>query len=175
MKKSLLILSFFLASSLAFADVKIGVVDLEFALSETQEGAKAKTDLKKEQEDMQADLTKKETGIRSMQSKLQNQMAAMSSEKKQAEEMKIQEKAAELQQLYMSMQQKMMSRQREVMDSLIYKITILSNKLAKEGKFDIILNKSQATVLYAKPEMDLTNQIIAKYNEAYPVKTSNKK
>jgi len=175
MKQLLLTISFAFLSAFALADAKIGVIDLERAMNEVDEGAKAKADLKKEFEIKQAVLDKKQDEIKKLQESFENQASVMKPEVRQNKAMELQKKAGEAQQLYMTMQQEMMKRQQDVMGNILQKMAVVSSALSKEGGYDLILNKNETTVLFAKPALDLTSEAIRKFNAIYPNKVSTKK
>jgi outer membrane protein len=147
--------------------IKIGVVNLERAINEVDEGAKAKADLKKEFDQKQATLDMKQNEVKAMAEAAEKQSGVMKPEAKQAKMMEVQRKAAEVQQIYMGMQQDMMKRQNEVMGAILQKMNTVASTIGTEGGYTAILNKTETSVLYAKPSLDLTNELIRRYNEAY--------
>jgi outer membrane protein len=148
------------------AGVKIGVVDLERAINEVDEGAKAKAELKKEFEAKQGILDKKQEEVKKMQESLESQAAVMKPAVKQEKAMELQKKIGEVQQLYVSMQQDMVKRQQDAMGGILQKMSGTFQALGKEGDFTVILNKSETAVLYVKPSLDLTNEAIRRFNES---------
>lgn len=170
MRNILFIISFTIFSTFSFADIKIGVIDLERAMNEVNEGASAKSDLKVQFDKKQKILDEKQKEIQKLQADFENQSAIMKPEIKQNKAMELQKKAAETQQLYMTMQQEMMKQQQDIMGAILQKMAGISSTLANEGKYDMILNKSETSVLFAKSSFDLTNEAIRRYDELYSSK-----
>ncbi len=163
-----------LFSVAAFAeDVKIGVVDLERAINEVNEGAKAKADLKKEFEAKQAILDRKQDEAKKMQESFESQAAIMKPAVKQEKGMELQRKIAEVQQLYVTMQQEMVKRQQDAMGGILQKMSGIMNALGREGDYTTILNKNETAVLFVKSHLDLTNEAIRRYNETYSSKNKS--
>lgn len=103
-----------------------------------------------------------------MQESLQSQSAMMKEETRQAKGAEFQQKVAEAQQMYGNMQQDMVKRQQEVMGDILKKAEPIISDLAKKGDYDLVLNKTEAVVVYAKPELNLTDTVIKRYNSSYP-------
>lgn len=157
-----------LSATTALADdMKIGFANLERAINEVDEGAKAKADLKKEFDQKQALLDKKQSEAKALNDAAENQSAALKPEARQAKMAEVQKKVAEVQQLYMTMQQDMMKRQNEVMGGILQKMNTILQTIGTDGGYTVILNKSETSLLFGKPSLDLTNELIRRYNEAY--------
>ncbi len=160
-----------LFSSFAFADdIKLGAVDLERAINEVDEGARAKADLKREFEAKQAILDKKQDEAKKMQESFESQAAIMKPAVKQEKGMELQRKIAEVQQLYVTMQQEMVKRQQDAMGGILQKMGSVLNALRVEGGYTVILNKNETAVLSITPSLDLTNEAIRRYNQVHASK-----
>ena len=61
----------------------------------------------------------------------------------------------------------------EATGKIFQKMGVLLQTMGQEQNFTAILEKS--SVLYAKNHLDLTNELIRRYNKAYPVKKTGKK
>lgn len=166
----------FLAVSLLsfFVDAeKIAVIELERLVNEVEDGHAAKTKLQEEFKKKQKFLDDKKAELEKMQLSLQNQSAVMKEEARQAKGMEFQQKVAEAQQIYTSMQQEMVKRQQEVMTEILKKVDPIIQDIAKKENYDVVLNKTEAVVVYAKSELNLTDTVIKRYNASYPsTKTS---
>lgn len=163
-----LVLATLLLAANTYADddaIKIGVVDLERAINEVDEGAKAKAELKKEFEAKQVILDKKQDEVKKLQESFESQASVMKDSVKQQKAMELQKKIGETQQLYMGMQQEMVKRQQDAMGGILQKMNGTFQSLGREGSYTVILNKSETAVLYVKPALDLTNEAIRRYNE----------
>ena len=156
-------------------DMKIGVVDLERVVNEVSEGVAVKAELKKKYEAKQAILDKKQDEAQKLKDALEGSGAAvMKPEAKQAKFTELQKKAGEVQQLYMTMQQEMQKDQQEAMGAIMEKANAIFQQIGKEGDYTLLLNKSQGGVLFAKSGLDLTEEVIRRYNAAYKAKAAPK-
>lgn len=169
-KRVLLFIALGLLAGNVYAD-KFGFVDLERAVNEEDEGNRVRAQLKKEFEEKQKILDEKQDELKKMQDAVTGKANMMKPEVKQQKEAEFQRKYAELQQMYMNFQQDMAKRQQEVMGELFHKNSLIIQTLGREGDYTMIFSKSelnpQSAVLYAKPSLDLTNEVIRRYNDAY--------
>ncbi|MBL4817749.1 MAG: OmpH family outer membrane protein [Deltaproteobacteria bacterium] len=160
-----------LFSLVSSAELKIAVIELERALNETSDGQKAQKDLKKEFDKTQALLEKKQGELKKAHEKFQSKSAVMNEKARQEEGMKLQGQIAEFQQLSGESQQEFMAKQNETMKGLLDKMTPIVESVAKKEDYDLVLNKTEATVVYAKPGLNITDRVVKDYDK----KTSKKK
>lgn len=148
----------------AAQDVKIGYVDLQRALNEVEEGRKAKKRLEKEFEQKQSKLDKKQKEVKELKEQLDSGMM-LSEEAKQKKAVELQKQLAELQQLYMKMQRDLAQKEAEATQKIFKKMGEIVEKMAKEKGYDLILEKTESSVLYAEDGMDLTDELIERYDK----------
>lgn len=148
----------------AAQDIKIGYVDLQRALNQVDEGRKAKSRLEKEFEKKQSMLDKKQTQVKELKEQLDSGMM-LSEEAKQKKAVELQKQLAELQQLYMKMQRDLAQKEAEATQKIFKKMGKIVEKIAEEKDYDLILEKTESSVLYANDAMDLTDELIKRYDK----------
>jgi outer membrane protein len=156
------------ASGVRAEDMKIGVVDLQRALNEVEEGAVAKAALKKEFDLKQKQLDDKQNELKSLKEELDNRGTLMKDDVKQAKVGELQRKLAETQQLYMGLQQDLSKREGEMTQGIFQKMGVVVQSMAADGNYTLILERT--AVPYFKPALDVTNELIRRYNDAYKSK-----
>jgi len=147
------------------ADDKIGVVDLQRALNEVEEGASAKKALKKEFDEKQKQLDAKQNDLKKMKDDLDAQVTMMTPEKKAERVNELQKKLLEVQQLYMSLQQDLSKREQEATAGIFQKMGVILQQMGEEQGYYAIVEKT--AVPYFRPSLDVTNELIRRYNDAY--------
>ncbi|MGM0555035.1 MAG: OmpH family outer membrane protein [Myxococcota bacterium] len=145
-------------------DAKIGYVDLQRALNEVDEGKKAKKRLEKEFEQKQSKLDKKQKQVKELKEQLDSSMM-LSEEAKQKKAVELQKQLAELQQLYMKMQRDLAKKEAEATQKIFKKMGAIVEDIAQEKDYDLILEKTESSVLYANDGMDLTDELIKRYDK----------
>ena len=88
----------------------------------------------------------------------------MTEEAKRAKAMELQKQMYELQQLYLTLQGELSQKEAEATKTIFERMGKIIEKIGKEKKYDIILEKTESSVLYAMPEMDVTSELIKRYN-----------
>lgn len=147
------------------AGPKIGYVDLQRALSEVSEGKAAKARLKKDFDAKQKTLTDKQESVKKLKDSLEAGAAMMTDDAKRQKAMELQQKMAELQELYMEMQRDLAQKEGEATQKIFKKMEKILRGIATEKGYDLILEKSESSVLFAKDSMDLTNELIKRYDK----------
>ena len=161
-----LVISLTATSSTAFAqDLKVGYVDLQRALSQVEEGKKAKARLKKDFEKKQKQLTQKQAEVKKLKQSLESGAAMMTNDAKRKKAMQLQQEMAKLQQLYMELQRDLAKKETKATQKIFKKMEKILNKIAKDKGYDLILEKTESSVLFAKDSMDLTDELIKRYDK----------
>ena len=158
-------LALVLSAPVAAADVKLGFVDLQRALNEVDEGANAKKALKKEFDEKQKTLDAKQNELKALKDELDSRGTMMKPEVKQEKLNDLQKRLLETQQLYFQLQQELSKREGEATAEIFKKMGVILQTLGEEQGFSMIVEKS--AVVYAKPSLDVTNELIRRYNDSY--------
>ncbi len=153
------------ASSAWAQSVKIAYVDLQRALLEVEDGKKAKNRLKKEFDQKQKQLDKKQEAVKKMKEDLEQQAMMLSEEAKRAKAMELQKQMYELQQLYLELQGDLSKKEAEATKEIFERMGKIIEKLGKEKGYDMILERTESSVLYAKPGLEITDEVIKRYNQ----------
>ena len=170
MKTSLskaLLLVVALAPALARAEQKIGFVDLQRALNEVDEGKAAKALLKKDFDEKQKQLDGKKAEFDKLQADLEKQAVVMSDAAKKDKATELDRRARELQGLFMQLQKDLSDRERDATKGIYDRMAVIVREIAEAEGFSVVLEKN-AGLIYAPTSLDLTNELIRKYNSRHP-------
>jgi outer membrane protein len=149
----------------AFAeDVKLGYVDLQRALNETDDGRKAKESLKKVFDQKQKELDEQQTALKKDIEDLDKKRTLLPADKLRDKEAELQGRMQKVQQTYLRHQQDLQSKEQEATAKIFERMNRIIGKIAVSENFTMILDKTQSAVIYAKPHLDLTNELIRRYN-----------
>jgi len=169
-RKSILValtLVMFLAVPAASAladDLKIGVVDVEFIIHTSDKGKAAKSKLKKMFEDKQKDLDTEQKKLLELKKAIEETTDMATPEKRKAMVLEYQQGLLKLQELYMKNQQELAKKEVELMKPILGSLEKILTDIAKDGKYDFIMNRSEQGVLYTDEKHDLTKQVLEKLN-----------
>ena len=142
---------------------KIAVVDMQRIINETRAGKKARKDLETAGASKQKKFDKR-------RQKLEQEQAKLSSLKgealAQAQE-KLQRDYYELQSMWMTLQQELAEQEARTIEKMYTNCQTLAKSLAKDFGLDLVLIRDQSTVLYTASGIDLTDEVIKRYDKKY--------
>jgi outer membrane protein len=161
-KRTTFLLSLTLAS-LAYADVKIGYVDLQRALLEVNEGRDAKKRLQAALDAKQKDLNKEEEALRKEKDVLDKQAAMMSEETRVQKLTEFQTKVMTLAQKLEKGKAEMAEKERAELQVIFKKMEGTIQQIAERAGLTMVVDKH--AVVFAPPALDLTNELVRLYND----------
>ncbi len=150
------------------ADARIGVVDYRRAVHEVDEGKAIDSNLRKELEDKQKQLDAKQAELETMRSEFEKQQAVLSDQVKQAKAAEIEKRFGEVRQFYVQLQQDLAAREQEASKGITERMNQLVREIAEAEGLQAVLDGG--AVVWAAASLDLTNEVIRKYNAKFPFK-----
>jgi outer membrane protein len=157
------------------AELKIGYVNLQQAVSEVDEGKSARDALKKEFEQKQKTLDDKQNELKRLKDDLEKQMVVMSEEAKREKAMEFERKVNEMQQVYVQMQKDLSDREREMMKVIFDKMEAVIKDIAQAEGYAYVFEQQNAGLIVAPPSANMTNELVRRYNAKYKGTTPAKK
>lgn len=148
----------------ARAEMKIGYVDLQRALNESEAGKAAKERFKVQVDRLQVDLKKKKDALDSMKEQLDKKASVMKPDEARSMESDYQKKLRDFERAYKDSQGELQQKDNELTVDLLKELQVVIEEFGKEQGYSIILEQSSSSVLYGAPDLDLTEQVIARYN-----------
>ena len=149
------------------ADQKIGYVDLQRALNEVEEGKTAKALLQKDFAEKQKQLDTKKAEFEKLQADFEKQAVVMAEGARKDKAQDLDRRARELQALFVNLQKDLSERKRDATRGIFDRMNAIVRDIAEGDGFTYVLEKG-AGIVYAPPALDLTNELIRKYNAKYP-------
>jgi outer membrane protein len=154
-----------LSPKAAFAEeVKLGYVDLQRALNETEDGRKAKANLKKVFDQKQKELDEQQEALKKDIEDLNKKRTLLPADKVREKEAELQDRMQKVQQTYMRHQQDLSAKEQEATAKIFERMSKIIGKIATAENFTMVFDRQQGGVLFAKPHLDLTNDLIRRYN-----------
>jgi outer membrane protein len=153
---------------------KIGVVNLRVAILGTAEGKQAASQFQVQFAPRYAEIQNLQAKIEADQTRLRNGQSTLADQAKDelSEQIALMERS--YQRRVQDVQDEATDAHQEVADRIGRRMVGLLSKYSAENGFAIVLDSSsqQTPVLYATNEIDLTEQLIALYDQSYPVKAA---
>ncbi|NVB41487.1 OmpH family outer membrane protein [Pseudenhygromyxa sp. WMMC2535] len=146
---------------------KIALVDLQRVLLETTQGKKAKKNLESAIAKSGAKLERKAKDLQSKFDDLQAKAAMLSEAELMRRSQELQAAELELQQLYQEEQEDLLKKEELLMEKIYKNTAAIVKAMAKEEGIQIVMVRSELTVLYANPQLDVTNKVIVAYDKKF--------
>jgi outer membrane protein len=157
------------------AELKIGYVNLQQAVSEVEEGKAARDTLKKEFDAKQKTLDDKQNELKRMKDDLDKQMVVMSDDAKREKAVEFERKVNEMQQLYVQMQKDLQEREREMMKVIFDKMEAVIKDIATAEGYGYVFEQQNAGLMVAPPQANMTQELVRRYNAKYKAGAPAKK
>ena len=154
------------STSTAAAQSKIGVVNFQKALLDTDEAKKANQDLQAEFKPLQDQIDQLQRKLQDDQTMLQSSQGKLSPAKEAELSGDIQIEQHKITNMQQDLQDGFQSKQNEIVQRMGTRMTEVISKLRDEKGLDAILDTA-AAIAYNKA-LDLTAEASAAYNKAYP-------
>lgn len=167
LKLMFLLFSLGLGSSLLLADnsYKIGVVDLNRALNESESGIRSRNSLETKGRQREKEVQQGEEELRSGSEELSNNVL-LSPEAKAKKATALREKEQKLRERVQQIQQELQNEERKLTEDIFKELKGSIRAISIKEKFDIVLEKTASEViLYMNMDTtDLTQKVIDHYN-----------
>ncbi len=153
-----------LGAGAALAETKIAYVDLQRALLEVEDGKKAKAELEKLKADRQKELDAAQTEVRKLKEAFDAQVQFMKPEVKQQKQMELAQKLQGLQQTFAEKQKELVKKEAELTKKIFARMGAILAKVGEKEGYTMIFEKTESSLLWAPKHLDLTNDLIRRYN-----------
>jgi outer membrane protein len=144
-------------------DVKLATVDLRRALAETEEGRKARATLKKDFDKKQKELDEQQDEVKKAIEDLNKKRTLLPAETVRQKEAELQERVSKVQQTYMRHQQDLAGKEEEATKPIVERLQRIIAKIAAAENLTMVFDHNMG-VVYAKPHLDITNEVIRRFN-----------
>jgi outer membrane protein len=153
-------------ATVASAQLKVAVVNVQKTMLDSDELKKVSADVEAKYKPKQDELLRLQNELQSIQQQLQSNK--LTPQAQQDLTLQGQRKQRDAQRLSDDLQQEFDRDRQDILGKAAAKMTEVVKKVAEEKGFDMVIDVSQA--LYFKPTMDISADVLAAYNKAYPVK-----
>lgn len=144
--------------------VNLAFVDLQRALLEVEDGKKTKTKLEAMKADRQGKLDARQEELRALQKNFEAQKDFMNDEQRKAKEEEFRTKLGALQQTYATLQRELAEEETKATKSIFDRMGKILAKMGEDQKLTMVFEKTQSSILWAPKHLDLTNEVIRRYN-----------
>lgn len=153
-----------LGYSVSFAQdrIKIGYIDIQRVVGESQAGKRARDRFQAQIKKAEADLMKERQDIDRLRSDLEKKGPLLRDDERRNLEVDLQKRSVNLQRSMSDLQQELQVKNNEMMSEILKELEKIVNEIGKSEKFTLILERSQ--ILYSDQGIDITSKVIETYN-----------
>jgi outer membrane protein len=146
--------------------LNVAYVDLQRVMLESDKGKDIRKTLTGEAERLKKALDGKQDELQKLKDALEKQSATITPEARADREKQYQAKLKDYQRLVNDYQGELQQKDMEFTQKILKEIEDVIKGLGERDKYALILERSQAGVLYGNPAIDITGKVITLFNEA---------
>ncbi|MBF0606120.1 MAG: OmpH family outer membrane protein [Candidatus Magnetobacterium sp. LHC-1] len=160
---AVVMLVFFNGTVMAQQGAKIGSVDLQKILSDSEPGKKAKTSLETFIKSHQAKIDEKEKAIEKLKDEIEKKGTALSEDAKKKKQDELQSMMRDLKRMASDAQEDIRKKEGELTKDVFKDIKDVIAAVGKEEGYAAIMDNN--VLLYSSEGVDVTDKVIKKYND----------
>jgi outer membrane protein len=142
----------------------VAVIDVNLLVQDSAAGKEAMVRLKKAQDEKVAERKKLTDEINGLQKQLESQRSTLTDSKIADLQKQIEDKSIALKRFDDDAQQQLEDAKRKELDGLEKQIMPIIQELGKERKLLLVFNKFQSGLVYADDSVDLTDEVLKRFN-----------
>jgi outer membrane protein len=146
--------------------MRVGVVDTQRAVMETEDGLRMQATLKKLFDSRQRELDKKQEDLQKEKDDLDKQRDVLSKAAFAKRADKWQREMVQLQTVFVEYNKELQKKQGELTQPIFQKAMNIIRRLATQEGFDVIVDKQ--AVPYSRSDLDVTDRVITLFNQGGP-------
>ena len=145
--------------------LKIGYVDLQRALTQSEAGEKAKAVFKAEVDKMEASLQKRKGEVEKLKEELEKKGLLLNEEEREGLGRDYRQKLRDFESLYKASQEELKIKDRNLTARLLEELYQIVQEIGEKGGYTLILEGNNTVVIYGAKAIDLTEEVIKTYNQ----------
>jgi outer membrane protein len=153
--------------------MRVGVVDTQRAVMETEDGLRMQATLKKLFDSRQRELDKKQEDLQKEKDDLDKQREVLSKAAFAKRADKWQREMVQLQTVFVEYNKELQKKQGELTQPIFQKAMGIIRRLATQEGFDVVVDKQ--AVPYSRSDLDVTDRVITMYNQGAPAEAGDTK
>lgn len=165
--KKLLVLALVIFSTATFAEVKIGIVNIQKIISSIKEGKSVNTTLEKSFKSKQKILKKEEEDIKKMIANFEKQNQVLSDAAKAKKRAEINQRRQAASQKMMDFQKDIQKQEAQLKKPILDKLKPVIDEISAKEKVTMTFEISASPPIYASKKIDLTEKVIKAYDKKH--------
>lgn len=143
---------------------RLAYVDMQSAITQTDQGKAAKAKIEKEAEAKRKELLDQQSQLKKLDEEFQAQQAVLSDEKKAEKQREFQGLVEKLRSGQMSFEQEVRQKESAEMQKILQNLAVVIEDAAKRKGYDLVFERGSGALLYAAKIDDITDEVVKSYN-----------
>lgn len=150
----------------AAGPVKVAVIDVQRILTDSALGKDALGKLKQLQDSKVAEAKSKQDEIQQLRGRINDGRLSLAEDKIAELEKQAEDKVIAFKRFQDDADRELQKARDEAFDAIEKRVLPIINQLGQEGSFTLIFNKFQSGLVYADDKIDITDQVIKRFDAA---------
>jgi outer membrane protein len=147
-----------------FAQVRIAVVDMQRALNETEDGRRAKAQLKRLFKRRQQALDTRQNELKKMKEDIERQRDVLSQDALAKRVEEYQKAFVELQTTYVEYQRELAQKEAQLTKGILERMSNILRRIGQAEGYTLIVERNEGGVMWVPNNLDVTDDLIQRYN-----------
>jgi len=160
-----LVLSLLFSTGFAQESSKIATVDSQQILENSIEGKKALAQIREREKANREQLSKKDEEIRNLEKKISTQSLTLTQEARMNLNSDLERLKTERQRMYEDSQREINEMAARLFQKIQNEVVPIIEQIGKERGLEIIFDLQRSGTIYASPTIDITREVIQRYDE----------
>ena len=153
-------------SVFAASEQKIGVVDMQRAVSESSEGGAARAEIFKKTEQFNNELKSIQSDFEKLKAELEKDGSNMKAETRAEKERQLQQKSRDFQKRQRDAQEEIKQLDADLLQKMMGRLSQLMGKIGEDEGYSLIIEQGAGVRFYSN-KIDITPLLIKKADETY--------
>lgn len=155
----------FVPSAVAAGTVKLGVVDFQRILTNSNYGKRATEELNRKGKGMEDDMKAKEGELVDLQKKFEKDSLVMSKDKKEEKQRELRTKFNDFKNLRSEYMKNFKELQASHFNKIRSDVLAVTVEIGKKEGFTMVIEKNEGGIMYSDGALDITDKVISEYNK----------
>ena len=152
------------------SSARIAYIDVQRVLARSSAGVAARDQLEREKSVMQKEMDGKRVELEKLRDELEKKGPLMTADARREKQETFERKRRDAARMMDDFQKELEKKEQTLLQRVLGELSGVIEKVGKDKGFYMIVEKRGASVLYASPDADLTDDIIRAYDTQAPAK-----
>ncbi len=144
---------------------RVAYVDVQRVLARSAAGVAAREQLEREKATMQREMDGKRQELEKLREEIEKKGALMTADARRDKQDQFERKRRDAARLADDFQKELEKKEQGLLQKVLQDVSGVVERVGKQRGFQLIVERRGATVLYAAPEADLTDEIIRVFDQ----------